>query len=202
MSTKSSHDFQQNTAFPALGFCGTINSDFLSSFRGNLQTTKDSFAQEVIAGKATCNGDSAPGAASITANQSDRWNERFQELRPFKQEYGNCCVPSHWPKNEHLAKWVKHQRYPYKLKNEGQYSTMTEEREKLLKWLDFVWGSHSVLSEEHLHELYAFHNIPTAYPENPQLAIWVKVQRRQCKLLYRGRRQPFEPDLGTDKEAR
>jgi hypothetical protein len=124
----------------------------------------------------------------ITIQQSGRWQEKFQELLQFRQGYGHICVPSNWPQNASLAHWIKRQRYQYKLKQAGQHSTMTDERESALEQLGFVWSSHSAFWEERLNELRAFRekhghcNVPTKYPENPQLAVWAKCQRRQIKL--------------------
>jgi hypothetical protein len=125
----------------------------------------------------------------IAVDQSGRWQERFQDLCKFRKDYGHCCVPSHWPLNSALAQWVKRQRYQYKLKKEGKDSrTMTDDRKKALDQLNFVWDPHSAFWEERLNKLHAFQdkhghcNVPTRYPENPQLAVWVKCQRRQFKL--------------------
>jgi hypothetical protein len=130
----------------------------------------------------------SPYTGGIAVNQSGRWQERFQDLCKFRQDYGHCCVPSHWPQNPPLSQWVKRQRCQYKRKKEGQHSTMTEDRNKALEQLNFVWDLHSAFWEERLKELYAFQdmhghcNVPTTYPENPPLAVWVKCQRRQFKL--------------------
>lgn len=132
--------------------------------------------------------DSEAPSASITVNQSGRWHDRFQDLCKFREEYGHCCVPSHWPQNPPLAQWVKRQRYQSKLRGEGRHSTMTEERKDALDNMGFVWDPHSAFWEERLNELHGFRekhghcNVPTKYPENPQLAVWAKCQRRQFKL--------------------
>ena len=38
---------------------------------------------------------------------ADIWNQRFEELQAFKEEYGHCHVPRKTPK---LGAWVKAQR--------------------------------------------------------------------------------------------
>ena len=122
-------------------------------------------------------------------NQSGKWNERYQELVKFQQEHGHCSVPSQFPSNPPLAQWVKRQRYQRKIFKEGQHSTMTEERKILLDNLGFIWDSHSSFWEDRFQELTAFKekhghaNVPTKYPENLQLAIWAKCQRRQFKIF-------------------
>jgi len=129
---------------------------------------------------------------SYTIHQAGRWRTRFEELVQFQREYGHCCVPSHWPQNAPLAQWVKRQRSQYKLKREGKHCNMTDERERSLTQLGFVWDSHAIFWDERLRELQLFRqthghsNVPTKYPENQQLAIWAKCQRRQFKLFTQG----------------
>lgn len=43
-----------------------------------------------------------------------QWQIRFSELTDYKQEHGNCRVPSGWPINVQLANWVGVQRRRYK----------------------------------------------------------------------------------------
>jgi hypothetical protein len=133
-----------------------------------------------------------PSSDNCSSTIQDRWTKRFQELRGFKTDCGHCSIPSHWPQNPALAQWVKRQRYQYKLMKAGQHSNLTDKRVKSLEKLGFVWDSHAVLWEERLNDLLDFRhnhghcNIPTKYPDNPQLAIWVKCQRRRFRLLAQG----------------
>lgn len=60
-------------------------------------------------------------------SSSRRWEERFEDLRRYKERFGHCCVPSQWPESPPLAQWVKRQRYQLKLRLEGQHSTMNHE---------------------------------------------------------------------------
>eukprot|EP00934_Nitzschia_sp_Nitz4_P002021 Nitzschia sp. Nitz4//scaffold369_size34440//7903//8907//NITZ4_007839-RA/size34440-processed-gene-0.23-mRNA-1//-1//CDS//3329549356//2021//frame0 len=119
----------------------------------------------------------------------DQWNLRFDELLQFRKRHHHCCVPLQWPENPSLAHWIKRQRYQYRLKMEGRHSSMTQEREDALNRVGFVWDSHAVAWEERWNELRSFKeiyghpNVPKKYPENPQLAVWVKCQRRQYKLF-------------------
>lgn len=125
-------------------------------------------------------GDTIDGAENPTASR--RWQERFTDLVAYKQRFGNCCVPSQWSENPPLAQWVKRQRYQLKLQKEGQHSTMSVERKMALDKLGFTWDPHTAFWEERLEELERFRdenghsNVPTKYPQNPQLAIWAKVR--------------------------
>ena len=124
----------------------------------------------------------------------EQWNERYKELVEFKSRFNHCLVPLVWPENPGLSHWVKRQRHQYILKTEGKHSTLTEERERVLESLGFIWNSHAAAWEERRQELENFRNkhghcfVPTKFPENPKLSIWVKCQRRQYKLFEAGRR--------------
>ena len=80
-----------------------------------------------------------------------------------------------------IVKWIRR----YKLKMENKQSTMTDERVRLLEEIGFIWDSHAAAWAEKLHELKEYAelrgdcNVPSTYPSNPQLATWVKCQRRQ-----------------------
>ena len=68
-------------------------------------------------------------------------------------------------------------------------STMTDERVQLLENIGFIWDSHAAAWAEKLHELkdYARQrgdcNVPSTFPDNPQLATWVKVSQTSCIVL-------------------
>jgi hypothetical protein len=125
--------------------------------------------------------------------QAEQWSEKFDELITFKNERGHCCVPHTFKENPALARWVKRQRYQYKLKNECKASTMTDERVIALGRTGFIWDSHGAAWLERLSELKEYcqangHcNVPSNHPSNPQLATWVKCQRRQYKLFWDGK---------------
>jgi len=120
--------------------------------------------------------------------QAGQWNERFTDLKTYSEANGNCLVPHTYKQNLPLARWVKRQRYQFKLMSEGKSSTMTDERVQALGAIGFIWDSQGAAWGERLEELkefrsvYMHSNVPSNYSENPQLATWVKCQRRQYKL--------------------
>ncbi|KAL3941197.1 MAG: hypothetical protein SGBAC_004404 [Bacillariaceae sp.] len=91
-----------------------------------------------------------------------------------------------------VSRWVRRQRYQYKLKQEGKKSTMTDARIVKLDAIGFVWDSHSATWSERLSELTDYLrktgncNVPATFPPNAPLSTWVKCQRRQYKLFHRG----------------
>lgn len=124
-----------------------------------------------------------------------KWNEHIIKLRAFKAKYGHCLVPHTFSEDPHLARWVKRQRRQYKLMIEdSNKSTMTPSRVKLLNAEGFIWDSHNVVWKEryeqllHYKQCHGHCRVPTYSKEIPQLASWVKCQRRQYKLFCGGKR--------------
>jgi hypothetical protein len=123
------------------------------------------------------------------AYQAEQWTQRFKELCDFCKSHGHCQVPHTYQANPALARWVKRQRYQYKLRLESKASTMTQERVAFLEKIGFVWDSHVAAWEERKSELldyraqYGHCNVPSNYSPNRQLAVWVKRQRRQYKFF-------------------
>jgi hypothetical protein len=121
--------------------------------------------------------------------QAGQWAEKFKELCEYRQSMGHCLVPHTYSENLALARWVKRQRYQYKLMVEKKQSTMTDERVTALEDIGFVWDSQGAAWAERLNELAEFRkiylhcNVPS-YSENSRLATWVKCQRRQYRLFH------------------
>ena len=123
--------------------------------------------------------------------QERLWDDQFEELLKFKKEHGHCLVPNSNRENQVLSRWVKRQRYQYKLKAAGKLpSTMTNARIQKLENIGFVWDSHAATWDNRLKELAEFRekfghcNVTSNHPENPELATWIKCQRRQYKLFW------------------
>lgn len=174
-------------SFPTSGkFNFPSKSDLIRS-----RETSDTSAMD----NESSSGGSVPSASQsgfLRLNQLEQWNQRFKELVAFREEFCHCLVPLNWPNNPSLAHWVKRQRHQHRVKIEGKHSTLTEKRQKALEDLGFVWDSHAAGWEERWKELEDFKNrhghcrVPKKYSRNPQLAVWVKCQRRQFKLYSQG----------------
>lgn len=133
--------------------------------------------------------ESPPISIRFRPYQSEAWDDRFDDLLAFRKDYGHCSVPYASQQHPTLARWVKRQRYQYKLYQESKKSTMTVQRVLALESIGFAWDAHSASWEERLRELRAYReenghcNVPTSYVKNKKLATWVKCQRRQYKLM-------------------
>lgn len=139
-------------------------------------------------------GDSLNQFGRFRDYQSGQWSLRFRELQQFRKRTGHCCVPHGYPENPVLARWVKRQRYQYKLRAEGKSSTMTIERIQALESLGFVWDSHGEAWMERyleLREYFMKHgscNVSSCYisSRGRQLSSWIKCQRRQYRMFQEG----------------
>jgi len=139
------------------------------------------------------------------------WNQRFQELKAYRLEHGDCLVPYVYHPNTALGRWVANQRTQYRYymnaKQDGTTDSyargMNEERIALLEAEGFIWNT-GVDSEkcgkqprapssidswdQRFQELQDFKksnghcNVPTKYKPNPALGHWVTRQRDQYRL--------------------
>lgn len=67
------------------------------------------------------------------------WDTKYNELRAYKRERGDCLVPTKYAENPALGRWVSTQRSQYKAWKNGEKNTMTEMKYKKLKSIGFVW---------------------------------------------------------------
>ena len=102
----------------------------------------------------------------------------FRRLVAYQTQHQTTNVPFRWKEDPQLATWVATQRKTYK--NE----TLSNERVKLLKSIDFVWKLvDHVPWMEMYQRLVAYKQqhqttiVPQKYEEDQQLATWVHNQR-------------------------
>lgn len=171
-----------------------------NNFDNSFATVSSTSALDVSLDGSSEEDESSSVSGPLRPSQQELWSLRFQELLEFKKKFHHCLVPLHWPSNPSLAHWVKRQRNQYRAKQLGRHSTLTPDREQALEDLGFVWDSHAAIWEERWKELrdfernYGHCRVPKKYPQNQQLAFWVKCQRRQFKLYCAGRDSNMTPD--------
>jgi len=66
------------------------------------------------------------------------WEERFQDLMAYRDEYGHCSVPQHYPG---LGYWVHAQRNGYRMLREGKKTAMTAEKALKLADASFIFDA-------------------------------------------------------------
>ena len=91
---------------------GSARTVSLSSFRGG----KD---DDVVV-----EDDASADSKRFREYQSQQWDDAFRELLDFRRAHGHCQVPHDFKENRSLSRWVKHQRYQYKLLKDGKSSLM------------------------------------------------------------------------------
>jgi hypothetical protein len=74
-----------------------------------------------------------------------QWQEQFEALLKYKQQFGHCNVPHTYEHDLALSRWVKRQRCQYKLKLDGKRTSMSSERQQKLDELGFVWDPRTAL---------------------------------------------------------
>ncbi|GAX11425.1 hypothetical protein FisN_22Lh110 [Fistulifera solaris] len=125
-----------------------------------------------------------------------QWYGKLNELNQFRIAKGHCNVPQQYPPNPQLGIWVNKQRMEKKFMDDGEKSSMTEDRKRQLEKIGFTWakrkGDYSW--NEKFRELEEFKrmnghvDVPTKYEENKALGRWVSTQRSQYKLFMQGQR--------------
>lgn len=127
-------------------------------------------------------------------------------------------VPARFAENRKLGIWVSAQRQQKKLLDTAtdtkpnRSTPLTQERIKLLDDIGFTWTirSRDSLGEswnQRLEELRAFQRehgnclVPSRYPPNPELGIWVGTQRTQYRLFMKAK-EAGRPSTSAMNEER
>lgn len=128
---------------------------------------------------------------NILPSQQNKWDVNLQKLVNFTDKF-KTFPNIHSCSDKLLLGWIKRQRCQYKCFVKGKKSTMTEKRVQKLNDIGFVWDYQEYLWQRRFNELLEFKfmngdcSVPSNFPKNPQLATWVKCQRRQYQLFKQG----------------
>lgn len=125
------------------------------------------------------------------------WDDRFEELRQYKETYGDCQVPSRFNANPRLGSWVCAQRHQYMLSKRGHKSHLNEERIRKLEDIGFKWededGQPMSQFEEKLFELRQYKaefgdcEVSENFSRNPGLGKWVTNMRNEYRTFLEGK---------------
>ena len=121
------------------------------------------------------------------------WENMYKKLVSFVHEFGHAKVPRQYPENPSLGIWVVKQRQSYKkFLNDDSSSNMTKDRIQLLNKVGFEWNlRHCQPWGKQFEELVNFvqvfghTRVPTRFPQNLSLGIWVATQRRHYKKFLK-----------------
>ena len=110
------------------------------------------------------------------------WEERYEQLLKFKNDHGNCNVPTNDENYSTLSGWVQHQRAEKKKKDRGAKSRLSDTKEDKLNRVGFIWSIKDWNWNQRLDELRKYAalnghcNVPT---RDSELGAWVMTQRIQ-----------------------
>lgn len=110
----------------------------------------------------------------------DNWEERFGELKAFKERFGHCNVEHLWPENPRLGHWLAYQRRLY------TKGILREQRIQKLNEIGFISDPAEAFWESRFAELLLFKqshghcNVSEKYntATGINLGSWVNAQRR------------------------
>ena len=130
--------------------------------------------------------------------QKISWNERLEQLREYKVQFGDCWVPIKYSANPNLGKWVSNQRSNYRLYQQGKPSRITAEHIRQIDAIGFEWGTGKADSAWRIQfqELCEFNVqfghciVPLKYSANPKLGNWVSKQRSNHRRYQEGNPSP------------
>jgi hypothetical protein len=127
------------------------------------------------------------------------WEERFEELKAYKDVHGTCSVPTMSQTNPSLGYWVHDQRKQYRLyKNGINTSSINQDRIQKLESIGFEWKkqSHTAATSwsQRYNQLieykskYNHTNVPIRWKENRGLGQWVSTQRQEYLHYLMGKK--------------
>lgn len=136
------------------------------------------------------------------ASADELWEEKYQKLKAYKEQFGDCRVmKSH---DKALNAWTLNQRSAYKYTmvkgekgNDPNRQTLSAERIAKLQILGFEWDlsktKNEVAWETRFRELISFKSehqhcrVPKQYKHNMKLSNWVYDQRKNYRCLRSGK---------------
>jgi Helicase associated domain len=115
--------------------------------------------------------------ALLDDSMDSRWTRLFGQLVEYQRQHGDCLVPSRYPEDQVLAKFVNHLRM--------RGDTLSRDRREQLDSIGFVWDPHEAVWNTKFHELQRFqrqhgHCLVSSNQHNaeyPGLVNWVNMQR-------------------------
>ena len=135
------------------------------------------------------------------SRHSEKWNKMFYALVKFRRENGHCLVPNRYRENPQLGLWVAVQRRQYRQFQRKERTVMTAGRVSLLESIGFKWALKDpdhVPWDTRFQELQKYRKqhgdclVPLGYKANPQLSVWVMLQRDAYKMKMEGKAEDIE----------
>jgi hypothetical protein len=99
------------------------------------------------------------------------WDNRYEQLKQYREENGDCNVPQSYPPDKPFGRWVMKQRCQHSLKLRGEKSQLTDEREAKLNAIGFSWVAPGfskktvTMPEDQHHPLPEQHHVAAAHEQ-------------------------------------
>lgn len=125
--------------------------------------------------------DSTSRAKAAVIDRDANFCAMYQALLAFKETHGHCDVPRRYKQDPKLAVWTAN------LRSRRKKGLLPESRAQALDQVGFHWQSSRSNWAAHIEELEKFikqngHSfVPMYFPENPELATWVRNLRKDCR---------------------
>jgi len=109
------------------------------------------------------------------------WNQKFEQLKAFKENHGHCNVPIAWKENRPLGVWVATRR--------SNKDHLSPEKRARLDSIGFDWDPLESSWNQMFEQLKSFKseyghcNVPQKWKKNKHLATWVAGQRYEKDRL-------------------
>lgn len=109
------------------------------------------------------------------------WIQNFNKLKAYSEKYNNTNVSRRYKDDPSLGQWVNEQRKAYRSKK------LHNDRIKMLNELGFSWDPKAEEWDKRFNQVKEFFeihnhsNIPSKYPTEPSLPLWLKNQRISYK---------------------
>jgi hypothetical protein len=122
-----------------------------------------------------------------------QWEFRFQQLKDYAKEHGDCNVPRNWIPNPQLGSWIREQRglHLQMIKNASDLENnitsadreLLMQRGRRLEAIGFEWNTRDMFWKRNWERLYYFyskHGHHDVHWTDRQLYHWVLRQRSLC----------------------
>jgi hypothetical protein len=115
---------------------------------------------------------------------ADKWMERFEQFKRFKEQHGHCEVGQVEGEESELSQWVSTQR------GRNASGKLQVEQKAKLDSIGFNWtpdSKNDLKWQEMYEQLKKYHaengdaDVPSRWKQNPKLASWVAAQRERRK---------------------
>lgn len=135
------------------------------------------------------------------SREKENWETRLEQVKRYKEQYGDCLIPHGYDPDPSLAEWVHRQRVGLsKVNPETEENAIIRDRYLRLQEVGFNFHVQEDKWQEMYEELVMYKQkhghcqVPTHYAPNLKLGRWVHTMRHQKRKLEKGRKTAITHD--------